>query len=169
MNKQKVEQKKHKEAFRAYYDMGDDRTIERLSQEFENGKYSVSSLQKWSSWFNWKDKTRELNEQTHIEFTAETRRLVEKRKVKLIRDMMDLIEIAKRKFQYQDKVTAKDIEVLVNLMLKLNGEETDKQKIIQEIQLTEDDKQSIIGLSQSIIQNIAKTAEADEEDEEDGD
>lgn len=168
-NKERVERERHRRAFQMYYDMGENRTLEELAEQFENGKYSISTLQKWSSWFNWQDKIKELEYKADLEFVEATKELVIKKKIKLLRDIMDLIEVYKKKMLYADKVTAKDLEILVNLMLKLNGDATEITHVTAENKMTEEDKQTIEAFKQSVQSLIAIKATEDEEDEQDTD
>lgn len=121
-NPVKKEQQKHIQAFEAYYAMGENRSLVKLSEEIG---VSRVSLVKWSSTFGWQDRILDRDSQVKegvekfsvvktAQAIAENRDMVRE----MLRDFYDKWKNGEAELPVK---SCKDLEVLMNLDLKLSG------------------------------------------------
>jgi transposase len=148
--KYKVEKPFQRAAFEYYYNLGKDRSYERVAEH--TGK-TLRTLYEWSRRFNWKDRcnqydieiSRRLSETTIsavVEEKSQYRKLIKAMVGQIVKDFKD------------DKFRARnvsDLERLVKLDMLLLGESTEITKVNQtNTGLTESDREVIKEMASAI-------------------
>lgn len=152
-----------KEAFEKYYALGDERTVEEVAKTTNR---SARTIYEWSRHFNWAERVvqrdmevgrrlRERNMDAVVDEKANYRKVIKLAMSKIIREIQD------------DKFTSKgitDLERLIKLDMLLLGENTESVKVNATHKISEEDRQVVKELSNSIVSLVDEFNEAGEEE-----
>lgn len=132
--RQKGESEKAFEAFRIYRDLGDDRSIPKVSQQCTK---SESLLKRWSSKFNWIDRARDYDNELEKEAKAKA---VKARKDMTARQIQISMKLQKKALYALKELSAADMSPKdIKDYLKIA---TDLERLCREP--TEDEKGDVI-------------------------
>lgn len=138
---------KQDKMFSYYYELGEKRSLQKVANKF---KCSIQLCKQYSVKLNWKEKIKDLDK----EFVEKEReRLLDltiKNRLKYLEELFSLTTLTmqyyKKILPLQEKIPAKDIEILIKLIEALSGQKEAEESIVNNINintLTAEDKELI--------------------------
>lgn len=154
----KTEKLKHKEAFEFYYALGDNRTLQKVADEF---KVNYLTIMKWRDSFDWMNRIQERDNEIANKIKEETMNSLinEKKNYRKIVKLA-ITQIVGKMKNGELKYNITDLDRLVRLDLHLLGEEEQSVKVNSEVTLTEQDKDMISTLSSKFGLYVDELGEA---------
>lgn len=154
----------HEEAFKIYYEMGENRSLKKLCDEHG---YKEGTVNKWSSKFEWKEKIRRLEEEEYNKRLKKINRRVKNRKLDFTEEIEYVIKEWFKYARYSDKIEnmdAKELKVLMDLYLLLGNKEAQTVNINSTNSTTLKMDAETANMINNLQNNITKMFNEDEED-----
>lgn len=119
---------RHKEAFEFYYSLGDERSLEKVSQKYT---VSIPAVKKWSKAFNWQERVFQRDLEVSKKLEEKTNNAVVNEKAKLLSTVKATLNayITNLRSGIVNPCSISDLEKLIKLALLLMGQNTESTKI----------------------------------------
>lgn len=153
---------KKEQAFLFYYSLGSDRTLQEVADKFG---LSLRSLKQYSIDGKWKERIAELEEKAKIELNERLMKIAEQKRLEYLQGLLAITQLTINKYAETivnaNRVQAKDIEILINLVRELTGENVNTVNINTTTELKQEDKEALKEFSSNIVALINSKADED--------
>lgn len=124
------------EAFKKYWEMGEERTLAKLAEELD---VNVNTIYQYSAQDNWKDKIKELEDKQLEENIKNMKRHIKVKNLKFMDKLEKVLDTYLNKLLYDEEVKARDFKELYNIFMAFE-EKTNQAGISIHNNIVLDDK-----------------------------